>query len=108
MAEKGDLRAEERFPIGQDSACVFVSPVLEDMETIRIKNISSTGLGFITAVRLDPGLLLAMKLVNRAKNFSKTMLVRIVHVTPLPGKTYLIGGTLDTPLTYEELCMFVM
>ena len=108
MAGKGDLRAEERFPMGPDSACVFASPVLEDMEPIRVKNISSTGIGLITSMRLEPGLLMAIKLVNRAKNFSKTMLVRIVHVTLQPGNSYLIGGTLDTPLTYEELSLLVM
>ena len=42
------------------------------------------------------------------KKFSKTTLFRVVHTTPQPGGVYLIGGDFDTPLTYEELCNFVM
>ncbi len=53
-------------------------------------------------------MLLAVKLANPVKNITKTLLVRIAHVTPQPGSSYLIGGTLDSPLTYEELCLFVM
>jgi hypothetical protein len=57
---------------------------------------------------VEAGVLLAVKLANPVKNVTKTMLVRVTHVTPQPGGAFLIGGTLDTPLTYEELCVFVM
>jgi hypothetical protein len=53
-------------------------------------------------------MLLVIKLVNSDKKFTKTMLVRVVHATPQASGTFLVGGTLETPLTYEELCALVM
>jgi hypothetical protein len=35
------------------------------------------------------------------------MLVRVVHVTPEHG-VFLVGGTFNTPLTYDELTTLVM
>jgi hypothetical protein len=108
MSEQFEKRTEERFPVGVNTACVFASPVLEDFGTVRVLNVSAHGIGLLSTEVVAPGLLLVCKLVNQSKNFSKTLLVHVVHVTPQPGRTYLIGGTLDTPLTYEELRMLVM
>src|SRR5205085_1795782 len=101
-------REAERFPVNASSVCVLASPVAEDFGPIRVKNLSIRGIGLISSKSLEIGSLLAVKLANSAKNFTKTLLVRVAHVTPQPGNSYLIGGTLDTPLTYEELCMFVI
>jgi|GEM_PF-4523290 len=57
---------------------------------------------------LERGLLLAVGLANQSKSFAKTVLVRVMHVTPQPGGTYLVGGTFETPLTYDELRAMVM
>jgi PilZ domain len=108
MADYNEKRATERFPVGGHVTCAFASPVLEDFGPVKIKNISTTGVGLIAPQVLDPGMLLAIKLVNPAKKFSKTALARVVHVTPQAGETYLVGCNLDTPLTYEELCILVM
>jgi hypothetical protein len=108
MTERKDQRAVERFPINTFSSCDFVSPVLEDFGPLRVKNISTDGIGLISSQALEAGLLLAVNLVNPTKDFSKTILVRVVHSTPQPGGTYLIGGIFNTALTYEELCVLVM
>ncbi|MCI0685436.1 MAG: hypothetical protein L0Y71_25325 [Gemmataceae bacterium] len=108
MTDPRDRRACERFPVNGDTACDFLSPVLEDVGAVRIKNVSNEGIGLIVNHKLEPGLLLAINLVNQARTFSKTMLVRVAHVTPQPGNTFLIGGTFKTPLTYEELRTMVM
>jgi hypothetical protein len=108
MAVEKEQRESERFPVNASSACVLASPVSEDFGAFRVKNLSNRGIGLITSKSLDVGSLLVIKLANSAKNITKTMLVRVAHVTPHPGGIYLIGGVLDTPLTYEELCGFVM
>ena len=108
MAFDKDKRAEERFPAGPNAACVFASPVLEDFGPVKLHNISLKGIGILTSHPLEPGLLLAIKLANNTKNASKTILFRVAHATPQPGGVYLVGGDFDTPLTYEELCNFVM
>ena len=51
---------------------------------------------------------LAVSLANPANNFVKTVVVKVAHVTPVPGG-YLVGGAFTTPpLTYQELTALVM
>lgn len=108
MAEPNDRRAVERFPVNAQTACDFASPVLEDFGPVRIKNVSTDGIGLIVSQQLERGLLLTVGLANRSKSFAKMVLVRVMHSTPQPGGTYLVGGTFETPLTYDELCAMVM
>lgn len=108
MGDFKDQRAAERFSVSPNSVCEFVSPVLEDFGPARLFNISTDGVGLITTEPLSPGLLLAIKVVNASKKFSRTMLVRVAHCTAQAGGTYLIGGSFDAPLTYEELCTLVL
>ena len=92
--------ALERLPVNQDTICDFLSPVVENFGPARIKNLSNEGIGVIATKKVDVGSLLAVNLVNRAKTFSKTVLVRVAHVTPAGGG-FLIGGTFKAALTYE-------
>ena len=108
MSFENEKRSEERFPVSENSTCVFASPVLEDFGPVKLKNISLKGVGLVTGERLSIGLMLAVKLVNHSMNYSKTALARVVHVTPMPGNSFLIGCEWDTPLTYDEFKFFVM
>src|SRR5262245_27321604 len=108
MEEFKEKRRSERLPINADSSCEFASPVLEDFGRVKVKNISTEGIGFLSPQYLQPGLLLALTLVNAGKKFNRTYLVRVVHGTAQPGGMFLIGGTFNNPLSYEELCVLVM
>jgi hypothetical protein len=108
MADYQEKRADERFAVAVHVDCELASPVLEDFGKVKVKNISTSGVGLIVTEPVATGMLLVVKLVNPVKKFSKTLLVRTVHVTPQASGSYLIGGNLDTPLTYEELCNLVM
>jgi hypothetical protein len=57
---------------------------------------------------VEHGSLLAVGLSNVSKGYSKTVLVRVAHVTPQVGGTFLVGGTFEKPLTYEEFRTLVM
>ncbi len=108
MTAPSDRRAAERFPVNADTACDFLSPVQEDFGPVRIKNVSNEGIGLIVGRKLEAGMLVTLTLANRTRSFSKNFLVRVAHVTPQPGGTFLIGGTFQTSLTYEELRTLVM
>lgn len=103
-----DRRAEERFPTPPHLDCSFASPVLEDFGKMRITNISRSGIGLITSEEIAAGMLLAIKLTNPTKAFVRAVFVKIVHVKPMVGGAFLIGGTLDPPLSYEEFTACVM
>ena len=103
-----ERRASERFAPSSGVACDFASPVLEDFGPVRVKNISAEGIGIILTEPLAEDMLLVLRLVNSKKNFTKTMVVRVTHLTPQSGGTYLVGGTLEPPLTYDELTNLVV
>jgi hypothetical protein len=107
MSDPIDRRAAERIPASTDTSCGFVSPVVEDFGPAKVKNVSMEGIGLIVTRRVEPGSLLAVSLANKAHGFAKTVLVRVMHVTPQPG-AFLVGGTFNVPLTYQELAALVM
>src|SRR5260370_23909413 len=107
MPEPRERRATERFPVNADTSCSFVSPVVEDFGPAKIQSISMDGIGLLMTRSVEPGVLLAVSLSKPARGFAKTVLVRVVHVTPQPGGC-LVGGTLPTPLTYQELTTLAM
>jgi hypothetical protein len=107
MAEPAERRAVERYPVNAEASCPFVGPVSEGLGTAKIKDLSMQGVGLIMSRRVEPGSLLAVTLSNAAKGFRKTVLVRVAHATPVPGGC-LVGGTFDTPLTYQEMSTLVL
>jgi hypothetical protein len=107
MSEQADRRAAERFPVNGDSSCSFAGQVAEGFGVARIQNVSMDGIGLLLARALEPGALLAVVLTNPSRGFSKTVLVRVVHVTAQPAG-YLVGGTFSAPLTYQELSALVL
>src|SRR5258708_18513212 len=104
MPEQTNRRATERFSANADTSCSFISPVMEDFGPAKIKNLSMDGIGLVLGRRVEPGTLLAITISNAARGFTKSVLVRVVHVTAQPG-AFLVGGTFPTPLTYQELTM---
>jgi hypothetical protein len=54
------------------------------------------------------GSIIAIGLRNVPKGFNRVHLVHVVHVTAQSGGSFIIGGTLDPPLTYQELTGLVM
>ena len=108
MAFPNEKRSEERFPANMSSVCSFASPVVDDFGPVRIKNISLKGIGLITSKNVEVGQHMVLKIGNPSKNITKTVMFRVAHITPQAGGTFLIGGDFDTPLTYEEMCHFVM
>ena len=102
-----ERRAQDRMLVTTDTACTFVSPVLDDFGPARIQNISMDGIGLLLSSRVEPGTMLAVTLVNAARGINKTVLVRVAHTTPQPGGC-LVGGTFSPPLTYQELTALVM
>jgi hypothetical protein len=107
MPDPADRRASERMAVSAEVGCAFLSPVVEDFGAAKIKNISMEGIGLVVARRVEPGTLLAVTLVHSGRNFTKTVVVRVAHSTTQPGGC-LVGGTFQTPLTYQELTTLVM
>jgi hypothetical protein len=107
MPDPADRRQSERIPVTADTKCQFIATVVEDLGAVRIKNVSREGIGLIVGKNVTIGSTLAIRIENKPKSFSKLMLVRVVQVTP-QGGSFVVGGILETPLTYQELTSLVM
>ena len=107
MADSTDRRAAERLPVNAATSCTFAGQVTEDFGQAKIRDVSMTGIGLLVSRRVEIGALLAVAVSNAAQKFSKTLLVRVAHVTPVHGG-FLVGGTLNEPLTYQELTSLVL
>lgn len=102
-----DQRETERFAVNAGATCTFAAPVVEDFGPVKVLNVSMGGVGLRLTRRVEPGALMAVTLANAAKGLTKTVLVRVVHVTPEPAGC-LVGGTFLTQLTYQEMTALVL
>jgi PilZ domain len=107
MPGPADRRNAERFPVNAATSCPFVSPVVENFGPVKIKNISTDGIGLIASRTVPAGTMMVVTLANQAKGISKNVMIRVAHVTPELG-AFLIGGSFITPLSYDELSTFVL
>ena len=107
MSDEGDRRAAERIPVISGTTCSFVAPVIEDFGTAKIRDVSLDGVGLILLRKVELGTTLAIGLSNPTKGFAKTVMVKVVHVTPVHGG-FLVGGQFTAPLSYLELTTLVM
>lgn len=103
-----DQRSAERYRVNVNTACDFASPVLEDFGPVKIVNISTTGIGFVTTEQVQPDLMFIIRLVNPAKKFARLAMIRIVHVTPQADETYFVGGKFESPLSNDEFCILAL
>ena len=85
MAEREERRAAERYPVTADVTCPMLSPVVENFGAVKVRDVSMHGVGLVVSRRVEAGALLTVVLVNQARNFNKTVLVRVAHVTPMVG-----------------------
>jgi hypothetical protein len=107
MADQPDRRASDRMPVNAGTSCTFVSPVVEDFGAAKIRDITLDGVGLILSRKVEAGSMLAVSLANPTHAFAKTVVVRVAHVTAVPGG-FLVGGNFTPPLTYQELTSLVM
>ena len=107
MPDPKDRRAAERMAVSATTSCGFAGPVTEDFGPAKIRDVSMEGVGLLLMRQVAVGSLLAVTISNPNQKLSKTVLVRVVHVTAVHGG-YLVGGTFNEPLTYQEFTALVM
>jgi hypothetical protein len=107
MAGSGDRRSAERMPVVSGTNCSFAGRVIEDVGPVRIQDVSLEGIGLILVRRVEVGVLLSIGLANPPRGIDKAVLVRVAHVTAVPGGFH-VGGVFTAPLTYQELTSLVM
>jgi hypothetical protein len=108
LRDSNDRRGGSRFAVGADTECQFAVPLVRDLGPVRVVDLSMTGIGLQLTEEVEVGSILAVGLRNVVKGFNRVHLVHVVHVTAQPGGSFLVGGTIDPALTYQELTALVM
>ena len=92
--------------VNTGTACAFAGRWPRTIGPGKIRDVSLEGIGLLLTRQVAVGSLLAVIISNTNSNtsqkLSKTVLVRVAHVTAAHGG-YLVGGTFTEPLTYQEL-----
>ncbi len=68
----------------------------------RVMNISTDGIALHSGENFRPGTVLTIGLQGHTSKQSRIQ-VKVVHITPQPNATWLIGGAFVTPLAAEML-----
>ncbi len=111
MAEEGNVRepagpnAERRnaarFSSSLRIACYPAGSGLLERRTVRVRNVSRSGIGLVVDRHWQPGTALILELP--AEEGVRSVRARVVHSTSQPGGTFLVGCTLDNMLTDAEV-----
>lgn len=107
MAGPADRRASERMAVNRGTSCAYVGRVIDDIGGVKIRDVSLEGIGIVIMKSVPVGSMLVIGLSNPDKNFVKTIILEVAHVTPITG-AFLVGGTFLEPLTYQELTTLVI
>lgn len=103
-ATGAERRAWVRYPCNLDTLYQPGEGLLEHRWWFaKVRDISTKGIGLILRRRFEPGTLLAIALHTSNENLSRTLGIRVVHVSPHPGGGWTIGCTFNADLTDDEL-----
>lgn len=107
VQELNDRRGACRLRVTGHTECQFAVPLVRDLGPVRIENITMNGIGLRVQQPVEVGMIMAIGIRNVPKAFDRVHLVHVAHVTAGPDGSFLVGGTLDPPLTYQEFAALV-
>ena len=103
---KVERRTWVRYPQNRETACHPIASRSGIHWSAKIQDISATGLGLLVSQRFEPGTILAVDLHSTVTAFTRTLLVRVVHLTVVTTHAslrWIAGCAFLTPLTEDEL-----
>ena len=68
-----------------------------------VRDISQAGIGLLLRRPFDPGTVLAVEFRKARQGMSGILSARVVHATPQPDGSWLVGGPLSRRLTEDEV-----
>lgn len=97
-----DLRASRRYPC-DPVHCQLKVLVGPSMWPARVKDLSTSGVGFVFGQRHQPGTSLQLTITNNSRGITCDVLAQVVRVVLLPTGQWLTCCAFGEPLENEEL-----
>jgi hypothetical protein len=101
-AVTNENRATERFATVRDASCSLVTQRQKGF-TLRIHNISASGIGLLSGHRFEPGSILLVQVREENPSRSPLLVAKVVHATSQPTGDWLIGCILTRGLSEAEV-----
>ena len=98
-----DRRAAARHPCGFESSRYLIGSVADSLSPAWVHNISTGGVLMLLARPVEPGALLAVKLLKLSDPAPSMHLVRVLHVREDAGGCYLVGGAFVDEVSEDDL-----
>jgi hypothetical protein len=97
-----EARAAPRHIVSRITACrILRLPKSLPMEA-QLHDISISGLGIYAPAWLDPGTFLVVT-IQGCVGTDRVLRAKVVHATPVRKGCWLLGCSLDVPLTWQEV-----
>src|SRR5207248_2839289 len=95
-------RAQARHVLDRDGTQVLMrTPDAEHVGIVR--NLSTHGIGLVLDTWVYPGTEIVAQLTNSCRLFCCDLEMRVVHCTPQPSGSYLVGCEFNAPLPHETV-----
>lgn len=97
-------RTATRYPCNLDAICwPSLCSVKEKRASVRIRDISTGGIGLLFTEPVEPGTVLTLELQNAERTVTRTVLARAVHVRPVGQGEWALGCTFLSRLEEDEV-----
>jgi len=98
-----DRRAHVRYAPAPETTCQLTAGGNNSVWWASVLDISTGGIGLLVSRRFEPGTLLAIGVENKNREFSHTLVARVVHVRRESASRYLLGAKFISQLGDDEL-----
>ncbi len=98
-----DRRSSFRHLSGVQGCCQTLSVRRETSWQATVRDICPDGIGLLLARRFEPGALLTIEITENTGGRKRLLLGRVAHATAWPEGGWLIGCTLLSPLTDDDV-----
>jgi hypothetical protein len=98
-----ERRAVERYPCRRSPFVRVLARPSFQMYRAFLQDVSPEGLGLVLDRSFDVGTLLAIQLRTLHAGVSGILTARVIHATPQPDGSWLLGCRLNRRLTEEEI-----
>jgi hypothetical protein len=102
-----ERRVAPRFPINLTTSCRLMAVVPARTLSVRVRNVSVSGISLVVSRPVDPGDRLEIELRSVARNVTRLLTVQVVYCIEHPSGELIVGGRFSEPLTHEEFRVFV-
>lgn len=103
-----DRRRATRYPCQLQTACVVISLVEPLLLSVKVRDISQTGIGLVAATRIQPGAFLAVKLQGPKHPTPRILRAQVMHSTVQKDRrTWVAGCSFVGELGKDELALLI-